>query len=175
MATTNLKSPSGSNPNTALRMSPQALNAMRNTEKVMLRYYNDMGRNKGNCTWGIGFYAHKGVCTPEELARKVTASSVEIEYVKRVAEAERRVKVKVKARLTQEQFDALVSFTYNTSNIANDRVYQALNDNDFEGAARKISEANKVKVNGAWKLAPGLIKRREEESAPFRSTLSSVQ
>ena len=95
--------------------------------------------------------------------------------MKRVAEAERRVKVKVKTRLSQEQFDALVSFTYNTTNIANDRVYQALNDNDFEGAARKISEANKVKVNGTWKLAPGLVKRREEESAPFRSNSSPVK
>ena len=175
MATTNVKSTSGSSPNIALRMSPQALNAMRNTEKVMLKYYNDMGGNKGNCTWGIGFYAHKGVCTPEELERKVTASSVEMEYVKRVAEAERRVKVKVKTRLSQEQFDALVSFTYNTTNIANDRVYQALNDNDFEGAARKISEANKVKVNGTWKLAPGLVKRREEERAHCRSTSSPVK
>ena len=70
MATTNVKSTSGSSPNIALRMSPQALNAMRNTEKVMLKYYNDMGGNKGNCTWGIGFYAHKGVCTPEELGKR---------------------------------------------------------------------------------------------------------
>lgn len=172
MATSNGRSPSGVSPNTSLRMSPSALNAMRITERVMLRYYNDMGRNKGNCTWGIGFYAHKGVCTPEELERKVTASSVELEYVKRVAEAERRVKVKVKVKLNQDQFDGLVSFTYNTTNVTNDRVYQALNDNDFKGAAKKMSEANKVKVNGKWKLAPGLIERRAEESAPFRSLAS---
>lgn len=70
MATANVRSQSGASPNMGLRMSPHALNAMRNTEKVMLKYYNDMGRNKGNCTWGIGFYAHKGVCTPEELQRK---------------------------------------------------------------------------------------------------------
>lgn len=175
MARTNGRSFSGSSPNASLRMSPTALNAMRHTERVMLRYYNDMGRNKGNCTWGIGFYVHKGVCTPEELERKVTASSVEMEYVKRVTEAERRVKIKVKVKLTQDQFDGLVSFTYNTTNVTNDRIFQALNDNDFEGAARKISEANKVKVNGKWKLAPGLIKRRAEESAPFRSTSSSVK
>lgn len=175
MATANVRSPSGASPNVGLRMSPHALNTMRNTEKVMLKYYNDMGRSKGNCTWGIGFYAHKGVCTPEELQRKVTAPSVDMEYVKRVTEAERRVKVKVKVKLTQAQFDGLVSFTYNTTNVTNDRVYQALNDDDFAGAARKISEANKVKVNGTWRLAPGLIKRREEESAPFRTALASVK
>lgn len=168
MSTSAAKPTSGTNPNAGMKMSQKALNAMRLTEQIMLKYYNDMGKHKGNCTWGIGFFVHKGVCSPEELAKKVTASSVEIEYGRRVAEAERRVKVKVKVALNQDQFDALVSFTYNTSNIANDRVYQALNDDGFAAAAKKISEANKVKVDGAWKVAPGLIRRREEESAPFR-------
>lgn len=155
-------------------MSPEALAAMRNTEKVVLKYYNDMGRNLGNCTWGIGFYVHRGVCTPEELKQKVTAPAVEIEYAKRVAEAERRVKAKVKVKLNQAQFDAIVSFTYNTANVTNDRVYKALNDNHFQAAAQRISEANKVRVNGKMKLAPGLIKRRVEESAPFRATDKSA-
>jgi len=141
---------------------------MRNTEKAILRYYNDMGKSKGNCTWGIGFYAHKGVCTPDELKRKVSAPSIDIEYGKRIAEAERRVKLKVKVKLNQAQFDGLVSFTYNTTNITNERVYQALNDNDFAGAAQRISEAIKVRDRGMWKIAPGLIKRRAEESASFR-------
>ena len=169
MATTNARPASTANPNAGMRMSPQALEAMRNTEKVVLKYYNDMGRNRGNCTWGIGFYLHKGVCTLEELERKVTSPSIELEYVKRVAEAERRVKIKVKVKLNQAQFDSLVSFTYNTANVTNERVYQALNDNNFQAAAQRISEANKVRVKGQLKLAPGLVKRREEESAPFRT------
>lgn len=119
---------------------------MRNTEKVVLKYYNDMGKSKGNCTWGIGFYSHSGVCTPDELKQQVTMDLVEVEYGKRVAEAERRVRTKVKVKLNQ-----------------------ALNDNDFRAAAQRISEANKVRVNGKLKLATGLIKRREEESAPFRA------
>lgn len=171
MATTNATLAPTTNPNAGMRMSPDALAAMRITEKVVLKYYNDMGKNKGNCTWGIGFYVHKGVCTPEELQQKVTAPAVEIEYAKRVAE--RRVRTKVKVKLNQAQFDAIVSFTYNTTNVTNDRVYQALNDNNFEAAAQRISEANKVRVDGKLKLAPGLIKRRVEESAPFRSTAKS--
>lgn len=101
METANIRSQSGASPNMGLKMSPHALDAMRNTEKVMLKYYNDMGRKKGNCIWGIGLYAHKGVCTPEKLKRKVTAPSVEVAYVKRVTEAERRVKLIVRVRLTQ--------------------------------------------------------------------------
>lgn len=168
MAAANVTPTGMSRPNAGMRMSAKARMAMRGTEKVVLRYYNDMGKNRGNCTWGIGFYAHKGICSQEELERKVTAASVDIEYDKRVAEAERRIKAKVKVKLTQAQFDGLVSFTYNTSNITNDRVYQALNDNNFPAAARRMSEANKVKVNGKWVLAAGLIRRRQEESAPFR-------
>lgn len=118
-------------PNAALTMSPDARARMRGTEKLMLKYYNDMGKNKGNCTWGIGFYVHKGVCGEAELARKVDASSIDIEYGKRIAEAERRVKIKVHVKLTQAQFDGLVSFTYNTTNIANQPVYDAVNKSDF--------------------------------------------
>lgn len=173
MTTTEAKPSFTANPNAGMRMSPKALAAMRDTEKVMLKYYNDMGKNKGNCTWGIGFYVHKGVCTPEELARKVSAPAIDIEYAKRVAEAERRVKVKVKVMLNQAQFDGLVSFTYNTTSVANDRVYLALNNNNFALAAERISDAVKVRVNGKLKLAPGLIRRRKEESAPFRISEAS--
>jgi len=135
----------------------------------MLRYYNDMGKNKGNCTWGIGFYVHKGVCSEEELKRKVSAPSIDIEYYKRIAEAERRVKTHVQVQLTQAQFDALASFTYNTKSITNRPVYEALNRGDFRRAADLISGAIHATVDGKKKLAPGLIGRRAEESAPFRS------
>ena len=141
---------------------------MRDTEKVMLRYYNDMGRHKGNCTWGIGFYVHKGVCSKEELERKVNVASIEVEYAKRVAEAERRVRLKVNKSLNQDQFDALVSFTYNTRSATNQRVFDALNAGNVAGAADIMSSAVNVKIDGKAKLARGLIIRRAEESAPFR-------
>lgn len=169
MATSTAKSDSATAPNAGMTMSPDARGRMRAIEKAMLKYYNDMGRNHGNCTWGIGFYAHKGVCTEEELKRKVSASSIDIEYNKRVAEAERRVKLKVKVALDQAQFDGLVSFTYNTKNSVNQDVYEALNRSDFAGAATIMSSVNKVAVDGKLKLAPGLIRRREEECAPFRT------
>lgn len=154
-------------------MSALARGRMRATEKVMTKYYNDMGKNKGNCTWGIGFYAHQGVCSPDELKRKVTAPSIDIEYNKCIAEAERRVKLKVKVGLNQAQFDALVSFTYNTRSATNGRVYDALNAGDFPAAAALMSGAIKVNVDGSARLAPGLIRRRAEESAPFRITAGS--
>jgi lysozyme len=159
-------------PNSGKRMSPEARARMRATEKAIYRYYNDMGKNKGNCTWGVGILAHKGVCSQEELGRKVSANMVDQEFERRVAEAERYVHIRLTAEVTQEQFDALVSLTYNVGVGGMDRTYAFVNRGDFQGAADNISKMIKVTVveNGKKKLvtARGLIRRREEESAPFR-------
>jgi hypothetical protein len=55
-----------------MKMSPAVKAKMRATEKDVYRYYNDMGKNKGHCTWGAGILAHKGVCSAEELEMKVS-------------------------------------------------------------------------------------------------------
>jgi GH24 family phage-related lysozyme (muramidase) len=171
---------SGTSPNAQMRMSADARLRMRATEKVVLRYYNDMGKNKGNCTWGPGILAHKGVCNEEELVRKVTLMAVETEFDRRVAEAERYVKQAVtKAVLNQAQFDALVSLTYNAG-VRNVRgTYELVNQNNFSAAAANISRMVKVSIieHGKKKevVAPGLIKRREEESAPFRVKADLLQ
>lgn len=160
-------------PNATMKMSANARAHMRFSEKVMLRYYNDMGKNRGNCTWGAGILAHKGICTEEELLRKVTLSDVDKEFDRRVAEAERYVIRAIdKVALSQAQFDSLVSLTYNAG-VRNMRVtYDLVNRGDFEGAASNISQMVKVTLHRDGKkksvVAPGLIKRRAEESAPFR-------
>jgi GH24 family phage-related lysozyme (muramidase) len=160
-------------PLAGMKMSPDARARMRFTERLVLKYYNDMGKNKGNCTWGPGFLAHSGVCTEEELIRKVEASSIDIEYDKRIREAEERVRLKVRVALNQAQFDALVSFTYNTTYRANQAVYDAANTGNFAAAASAISAAVRVSIGTGkekkYVVAPGLIKRRAEESAPFRA------
>jgi lysozyme len=162
---------SSTNSNAILHMSPEARERMLATEKIVLKYYNDMGKNKGNCTWGPGFLAHKGVCSEDELVKKVAATSISIEYAKRVAEAERMVKVKVSVPLNQAQFDALCSLTYNAGPTVAKDVYRYINQGDFSGAASAISKMVKVSVKEGGKkklvLAPGLIKRRAEEAAPF--------
>jgi lysozyme len=140
-------------PNAAMSMSIDARVRMRATEKEVYNYYNDMGKNKGNCTWGAGILAHKGVCSAEELGRRV------------------------KAPLNQAQFDALCSLTFNAGSTGADDTFELLNNNDFAGAAANIDKMIKVTVikNGKKKkvVARGLIKRRAEESAPFRVKAAS--
>lgn len=160
-------------PNAGMTMSADARQRMLLTEKVVLRYYNDMGKKGGNCTWGAGFYAHKGVCSEKELLQKVDATSVDAEFSKRVAEMERRVIRLVRTKLTQAQFDALVSYTYNSSHRAQAPVFDCINAGNFQAAAMHMSRAVKVVIgSGNQKktlTAPGLIRRRAEESAPFKA------
>jgi GH24 family phage-related lysozyme (muramidase) len=155
-----------------MKMSPEAKAKMRATEKAVHKYYNDMGKNKGHCTWGAGILAHKGVCSAEELGKKVSARMVDQEFESRVAAAERAVRRNIKVSINQAQFDALCSLTYNSGPTGASGTYNYVNANDFEAAAVNISKMIKVEVkeNGKKKyvIAPGLIKRRAEESAPFR-------
>ena len=45
---------------------------MRNREKAVCHYDDDMGPGKGSCTWGVGILAHAGPCTKDELASYAT-------------------------------------------------------------------------------------------------------
>lgn len=154
-------------------MSTAARLNMRHREKQVMKYYDDGGPGRGNCTWGIGTKAHTGPCTKEELVREVTDPDVEREFTSRLREAERGVERNVKVELTQAQFDALVSLAYNVRVRGSLPVYELLNSGDFEGAANYIAGMTRAKQKrkGKWKevVLRGLIPRRLEESAPFRS------
>lgn len=159
-------------PNARMSMSLNASARMRVTEKAIYKYYNDMGKNKGNCTWGAGILAHRGVCSEEELMRIVSAQSVDIVFGQKVAEAEGIVRRGVHVALNQAQFDALCSLTFNAGAGRVTDTFAFVNKSDYAGAAKNMSKMIKVTIikSGKRKLvtAPGLIKRRAEESAPFR-------
>lgn len=161
-------------PTVNMRISPEARKRLRDTETVQYRYYNDMGKNRGHCTWGIGVLAHRGVCTEEELGRAVSPAQVEAEFSRKVAEAEGGVHRNVHAELNQAQFDALVSFTYNTGIGGAGNTYKLINAGDFSGAAANMQQFVRVRIrtkNGVKKVvAGGLVKRRAEEAAPFLET-----
>jgi lysozyme len=158
-------------PTADMRMSPEAKGRMRTTERTVFNYYNDMGKDKGHCTWGPGILAHRGVCTPEELTRKVSAAQVNAEFDRRVGEAEATVHRNIHVGLNQAQFDALVSFTYNSGPDGSAQTYALINKSDFKGAGANMKKFIKVRVQtktGTKKVvARGLITRRAQESAPF--------
>jgi GH24 family phage-related lysozyme (muramidase) len=128
-----------------------------------------MGPGKGNCTWGPGILAHRGPCSKDALKKPVSQAEVEAEFSRRVAKAEREVRSHVhKQALTQEQFDALVSLTYNAGARGSRSTYKLIEKGNMTGAAANIAMMIKTTVNGEKVVARGLISRRAEESAPFR-------
>jgi lysozyme len=154
-------------------MSSVARLNMRQREKMVMKYYDDGGPGRGHCTWGIGTLAHRGPCKQDELEREVTEEQIEYVFATKVKEAERAVDRNVKVELSQAQFDALVSFTYNRGVGGTAPVYALLNGGDFQGAANRISNEkySRQKRNGKMVrvLLRGLIPRRAEESEPFRA------
>ncbi|HDI1575870.1 lysozyme [Acinetobacter baumannii] len=71
----------------------------------------------------------------------------------------------VKVPLSQNQFDALASFTYNLgeTNLANSTLLKKLNKGDYQGAADQFLVWNKA----GGKVMKGLVRRREAERALF--------
>lgn len=73
----------------------------------------------------------------------------------------------VKVDLTQGQFDALVSFTYNLGarSLSTSTLLRKLNASDYAGAADEFLRWNKA----GGKVLNGLTRRREAELALFLS------
>ena len=72
-----------------------------------------------------------------------------------------------KVKLTQGQFDALVSFAYNVGSraLSTSTLLKKLNDGDIKGAADEFLRWNKA----GGKVLNGLTRRREAERALFLS------
>ncbi|BHD63697.1 lysozyme [Salmonella enterica subsp. enterica serovar Senftenberg] len=73
----------------------------------------------------------------------------------------------VKVGLSQGQFDALVSFTYNLGarSLSTSTLLRKLNAGDYDGAADEFLRWNKA----GGKVLKGLTRRREAERALFLS------
>lgn len=78
-----------------------------------------------------------------------------------VIHAERAVKRLVKVPLTQNQFDALVSFVFNVGegNFAKSTLLRRINANDCWGAAQEFNRW----VYAGGRVLPGLVQRRASE------------
>ena len=71
--------------------------------------------------------------------------------------------------LNQNQFDALVSFTYNLGpgNLRSSTLLERLKEGKFDAAAREFEKWNKATIGGVKKVLPGLTIRRQAERALF--------
>jgi lysozyme len=95
-----------------------------------------------------------------------TKGECDAEFRADMGRFETAVRHRVKVSLTQHQFDALVSFTYNCGegNLAKSGLLRKVNAKDFEGAVDEFAKWNR----GAGKVLAGLTRRRAAEAALFR-------
>jgi len=86
-------------------------------------------------------------------------------FLRELAKFERGVERLVTVELTQNQYDALVSLSYNIGlgALGRSTVLRKLNRGDYEGAA----EAFHMWRRGGGRVLPGLVSRRRREAALF--------
>lgn len=126
-------------------------------EGLKLTAYKD-----GGGVWTIG-YGHTGADIREGLT--IPISEAERLLTRDLRTAEGYVNRLVQVKLTQNQFDALVSFVYNVGGdaFANSTMLRLLNASNYEGAANQFPRWNKD--NG--KVVQGLTNRRAKERELF--------
>lgn len=131
--------------------------------------------------WTIGWGCTEGVQEGLVWTKKQAEEGLRRELIKH----ENAVKKRVTVDLNQNEFDALVSFTYNvgeggakdpktgkvTPGLSTSTLLICLNADDRAGAARAFHLWNK----GGGKVLPGLVKRRARESLLFETPVEPPQ
>lgn len=111
--------------------------------------------------WTIG-YGHTKTAKPGMMISHTQADNLLLEDLKRFEEAVRRL---VSVPLNQNQFDALVSFTFNVGEGAfqQSTLLKLLNSGNYSAASFQFGKW----VYAGKKVLPGLVARREDEYQLF--------
>ncbi|WP_191939625.1 lysozyme (plasmid) [Pantoea agglomerans] len=139
-----------------MKVSSRGLELIKQSEGIFLQAY----RCPANVLT-IG-YGHTAGVQPGDV---ITAKQADTFLQEDVAESVRAVNRLVTVPLTQNQFDALVSFVFNLGigNFRTSTLLKKLNAGDYTGAADEFSRW----VRAGGKQLPGLIKRRDAEKSLF--------
>lgn len=147
-----------------MKTSQRGINLIKQYEKLYLTAYDD-----GYGVWTIG-YGHtsnsdSGKTYPVYPGQTITAAKAEEIFKADLDSFEKAVNQNVTYSINQNQFDALVSFTFNNGKTAfrNSALLQYLNNGQIGLAAREFDFYIKVK----GEVSNGLVARRALEKALF--------
>jgi GH24 family phage-related lysozyme (muramidase) len=135
--------------------------------------YDDMspncGRGRGNCTIGFGHLVHPDPCdgraSETPFLQGISRAQGEQFFTDRVAQFVDAVHDRVTVPLNQTQFDAIVSYHYNTNRLH--ALLPDLNAGRFDAAAELMRRPTTARTQQGSVEAPGLVTRRAAERALF--------
>ncbi len=115
--------------------------------------------------WVVGY----GHVRTGEAGEAVSESEAEALLKADLVQFERLVNAHVTARLTQSQFDALVSFAFSIGPdaFASSQVLRRVNNAEHVAAACAMDAWRKADVDGALEIVDALVRRRAEEKALY--------
>jgi lysozyme len=130
----------------------------------LIKHFEGCELEAYNCAagvWTIGYGHIKGV-TPESV---ITQEQAEQMLVEELNEYEGYINDMVTTPLSQNQFDALVSWVYNLGggNLKASTLLKVLNSGDFNGVPAQLMRWNKA----GGKVLEGLTRRRQAEADLF--------
>lgn len=161
-----------------MRISKSGLALVKEGEGFCPFVYDDMrpvrGTKYGYLPWDggpvrgtltIGYGHTDDAKHPLKCRLGVTVTEAEAAQILDVDldECEADVSRLVKVRLTQGQFDALVSFQFNTGALAKSTLLRLLNRGDVEAVPAEFEKYVYVTVGGQKRRVQGLVNRRDAE------------
>lgn len=150
-------------PARAMNVSEQGLDFIKRWEGLEQTAYSDIA---GVATIG---YGHTASVTAADVVGRRTITEAEAARLLAadVGPRAREVARLIDVPLAQHEFDALVSFHFNTGGLGRSTVRLRLNAGDRKGAADALLWWNKARVGGRLQIVRGLARRRAAERAMF--------
>jgi GH24 family phage-related lysozyme (muramidase) len=147
-----------------LNLSDAGVQLIAQFEGFRPNLYNDAA---GQCTIGYGTLVHRGCIDgsePDEYKRGISRERA-LQLLKQASDRFARSVDAIGVPLSQNQFDALVSFTYNLGAgwTKSSGLVTALKQNRYSDVPAEIMKWNKA----GGRVLPGLTARRTKEAALF--------
>jgi GH24 family phage-related lysozyme (muramidase) len=139
-------------------------------EGVRKKAYRDIA---GNLTIGAGHLIRPG----ENFQGGINDQQISQLLSQDIGSARGWVQKLVKAKLNQNQRDALTDFIFNVGSgkFAGSTLLRDVNQGDFQGAAKEFMRWNKAKINGTYQVVPDLSRRRQYEADLFQKPVTLQQ